>query len=352
MDLNCLRRWLPALLLIAALGGCTRDKTPLHAQGPGTTPQAPLDPFVQNSLLARGVNLGNALDAPNEGEWGVVLEERYFQLIKEAGFTAVRIPIRWSAHAATKAPYLIDGSFLNRVDWAVEQALQQGLAVVINIHHYEEMMSEPAEHRERFLALWRQIADHYRFSPPELFFELLNEPCDKLTPELWNTILAEAVNVVRASNPYRILIIGPGNWNSMDALPLLRLPENERGIIVTVHYYNPFQFTHQGAEWVQGSQAWLGTAWTGTPQQRSAIQLDFVRAKLWAEQQNRPLFVGEFGAYSKADMASRARWTEFVARTAESNGMSWCYWEFCAGFGVYDRNNEDWHYPLLRALVP
>lgn len=352
MDLNCLRRWLPALLLIATLAGCTRDKTPLHAQGPGNIPQAPLDPFVQNSLLARGVNLGNALDAPDEGEWGVVLEERYFQLIKEAGFTAVRIPIRWSTHAATMAPYHIDGTFLSRVDWAVEQALQQGLAVVINIHHYEEMMSEPAEHRERFLALWRQIADHYRSSPQELFFELLNEPCDKLTPGLWNTILAEAVEVVRASNPYRILIIGPGNWNSMDALPLLRLPEKDRGIIVTVHYYNPFQFTHQGAEWVQGSQAWLGTTWAGTPQQRSAIQLDFVRAKLWAEQQNRPLFVGEFGAYNKADMASRARWTEFVARTAESNGMSWCYWEFCAGFGVYNRNSGDWHYPLLRALVP
>jgi endoglucanase len=311
-----------------------------------------LDPFVQNALLARGVNLGNALEAPNEGEWGVVLEERYFQLIKEAGFTAVRIPVRWSAHASNKEPFAIDPTFMERVDWAVGQALQRGLAVVLNIHHYEEMMENPAGHRERFLSLWRQIAQHYRDCPAELFFELLNEPCGSLTAELWDAILPEAIAAVRASDPYRILIIGPGQWNAVGALESLQLPEEERGIIVTFHYYNPFQFTHQGAEWVQGSQAWLGTTWTGTPQQKNAIELELVRAKLWAEQHNRPLFVGEFGAYSKADMNSRALWTSFVARQAEKYGMSWCYWEFCAGFGVYDRNANDWHHPLLRALIP
>jgi endoglucanase len=352
MNAQRLRGYISAFLLIISVWGCTTDKSPLQAQHPDVSPQTPLDPFVQNALLAKGVNLGNALEAPNEGEWGVVLEEGYFQLIKEAGFTAVRIPVRWSAHASTRAPYRIDSAFLQRVDWAVGQALERGLAVVLNIHHYEEMMTEPAKHKERFLALWKQIAEHFQQAPPELFFELLNEPNGNLTPDLWNSILAEAVSVVRASNPYRILIVGPGNWNAIDALQALRLPEEDHGIIVTVHYYNPFQFTHQGAEWVQGSQAWLGTTWTGTPQQRSAIELDFTRAKLWADQQNRPLFVGEFGAYSKADMTSRALWTGFVARTAERNGVSWCYWEFCAGFGVYDRTSHDWVYPLLRALIP
>jgi endoglucanase len=62
--------------------------------------------------------------------------------------------------------------------------------------------------------------------------------------------------------------------------------------------------------------------------------------------------VGEFGAYSKADMQSRALWTEFVARTAEANGMSWHYWEFIAGFGVYNSDANDWNYPLLYALIP
>ncbi|MDZ7337035.1 MAG: glycoside hydrolase family 5 protein [candidate division KSB1 bacterium] len=339
------------LILVSTLA-CTRDKTPLQAEAPFSPPQSALDPFVQNTLLAKGVNLGNALEAPREGDWGVVLEERYFQLIKEAGFTAVRIPTRWSAHAKATAPFTIDKDFFDRVEWAVRQALQRGLAVVLNMHHYEEIMQDPAGHRQRFLAMWDQIARHFRDYPAELFFELLNEPSGNLSPETWNAMLVEGIQVVRSSNPYRILIVGPCNWNAMSALESLRLPEGERGLIVTVHYYNPFQFTHQGAEWVEGSQAWLGTTWSGTPQQKNAIELEFVRAKLWAEQQNRPLFLGEFGAYSKADMNSRALWTAFVARQAEKYGMSWCYWEFCAGFGLYDRNAGNWLYPLLRALIP
>ncbi len=325
------------VILLLCTSACTKDRSPLRIEE-AAAPQTPLDPFAQNALLARGVNLGNALEAPREGEWGVVLEERYFQLIKEAGFTAVRVPTRWSAHAATRAPFTIDKDFFARVEWAVKQALQRDLAVVLNMHHYEEIMQDPQGHWQRFLGMWEQIARHFRDYPAELFFELLNEPCNKLSPETWNTLLVEAIRVVRATNPYRILIVGPANWNAMSALQSLRLPEEERGLIVTVHYYNPFQFTHQGAEWVEGSQAWLGTTWSGTPQQRSAIELDFMRAKLWAEGQKRPLFLGEFGAYSKADMDSRALWTAFVAREAEKQQMSW--------------NAGDWHYPLLRALIP
>ena len=36
------------------------------------TKAAPLPGFM------RGINLGNGLDAPHEGEWGVVLKERHF----------------------------------------------------------------------------------------------------------------------------------------------------------------------------------------------------------------------------------------------------------------------------------
>jgi aryl-phospho-beta-D-glucosidase BglC (GH1 family) len=40
-------------------------------------------------------------------------------VIKEAGFNSVRIPIRWSAHASTAAPYDIETDFFRRVDWAI-----------------------------------------------------------------------------------------------------------------------------------------------------------------------------------------------------------------------------------------
>ena len=44
--------------------------------------QNKVDPFIQNKKIAKTINLGNALDAPNEGEWGVTLEAEYFQIIK------------------------------------------------------------------------------------------------------------------------------------------------------------------------------------------------------------------------------------------------------------------------------
>jgi len=89
------------------------------------------------------VNLGNALDAPNEGDWGVTLSESNFKVAKAAGFDHVRLPVRFSTHAETKAPYTIDETFFKRVDWAIEQAKSQGLAVILDIHHYEEMENDP-----------------------------------------------------------------------------------------------------------------------------------------------------------------------------------------------------------------
>ena len=78
------------------------------------------DPFRRNQRLRRTINLGNALEAPMEGDWGMVIESEYFPTIKAAGFTAVRLPVRWSAHAKKDNPFLIDQSFLDRVKWVVD----------------------------------------------------------------------------------------------------------------------------------------------------------------------------------------------------------------------------------------
>jgi len=323
-----------------------------HADSDENQSRQPLDPFQQNLLLGRGINLGNALEAPAEGAWGVHLEAEYFRLISEAGFNSVRIPIRWSAHAETDSPYTIDGDFLARVDWAIQHSLDTGLAVVINIHHYEEIMSKPEEHKPRFLSLWSQIATHYMDYPDGLIFEILNEPHDVLTAGKWNDFLAEAITLIRETNPYRTLMVGTAEWGGIGALPALQIPEGDHNIIVTFHYYNPFKFTHQGAEWVEGSNAWLGTTWTAKAVQKQAVRGELGQVQEWATQANRPIFMGEFGAYSKADLTSRGLWTDFVAREAEACNMSWAYWEFCAGFGVYNPTTKVWNQTLLKALLP
>lgn len=307
--------------------------------------------FERNYRIGRAVNLGNALEAPNEGEWGVTLQAEYFPLIKNAGFNAVRIPVRFSNHAATDAPYTIDPAFLDRVDWAVNQALDQGLVAIIDMHHYLEIFEKPYDHEARFLALWKQLAEHYQDYLPDVYFELLNEPNGQLTTELWSQFSAEAVQIIRQTNPTRPIIIGPGEWNSATQLDFFT-PPDDTNLIITFHYYSPFHFTHQGAKWVDGSQAWIGTTWSGSSSLRRALRLELEVAADWGKRNNRPIFLGEFGAYSKADMASRALWTDAVARTAEELGISWSYWEFCSGFGVHDPLANQWRDALLNALIP
>jgi endoglucanase len=317
-----------------------------------SSPPKDIAASVMNQTMARGINFGNALEAPNEGDWGVVLQEGYFKLVKDAGFSCVRIPICWTCHARIDSPYTIDRSFFNRIDWAVNQAFSNGLVAIINMHNYDEIFSQPDAHRERFLAIWRQISDHYKFYKADLLFEFLNEPHDALTASIWNELILQTLQVVREKNPTRNVVIGPVDWNNVGSLSTLKLPESDQHIIVTFHYYNPFQFTHQGAEWVDGSDAWLGTSWKATRSETLAVIADFSKANQYATTYQRPIFMGEFGSYSKANEYSRVRWTKYVARKAEEFGFGWAYWEFGAGFGVYDRDNQVWREDLLEALIP
>ena len=324
------------------------------------TPSMPPEPtsqpfpeaFAAARALGRGINLGNALEAPSEGEWGVVIREEYFDLIRQAGFNSVRIPVRWNAHAAESSPYTIDPAFFARVDQVTNWALKRDLVVIIDFHHYLELIADPQGHRERYLALWKQIAEHYQDYPSTVLFELLNEPDDTIGASGWNDIATQALTVIRASNPERNVVIGGVNWNSYDQLQSLALPENDRHLIATFHYYLPFQFTHQGADWAEGSEAWLGTSWDATEAEKAAVTANFDEVAAWAKTNNRPVLLGEFGAYSRAELDSRARWTAFVAREAEKRGFAWAYWEFCAGFGVYDPLTKRWREPLLKALIP
>ena len=223
-----------------------------------------------NQLLGRGVNMGNALDAPSEGEWGFTLEEKYFQAAKDAGFNSVRIPVRWSAHALTEPPYTIDPNFMKRVDWAVNCALSRNMPVMLNVHHYLELFSDPPGHKERFLAIWEQIAEHYKDYPEMLILEPLNEPQGKLSVTEWNSLLKQAIAVIRKSNPDRIIVAGSAWPIRSETFKSLEIPKDDRNIIVSIHCYDPLEFTHQGAPWVtdRDSNAWMGTKWTGTDAKR------------------------------------------------------------------------------------
>ena len=308
------------------------------------------DAFSQNKRLGRGVNIIGYDPIWKSRESGRFRED-HFRIIKEGGFSSVRVNIHPFRYMDQNNNYRLPQSWFDLLDWVLEKALANNLMVILDFHEYTAMADKPETKKEIFLSFWRQVAPRYKDMPSNVLFEILNEPNGQLTPELWNNFLAEALAIIRESNPTRTVVIGPGFWNQIPHLEELRLPENDRNIIVTIHYYSPGKFTHQGAPWSKGSEANLGTTW-GTEEEKATVRTDFQKAKDWSLAHKRPILLGEFGAYERAPMDSRILYTSHVARTAEAFDFSWTYWQFDSDFIVYDIDKNTWVKPIYDALIP
>lgn len=297
--------------------------------------------------------MGNMFEAPTETEWGNPFKDDYFERIAQLGFNHVRIPIRWdvAARASQTEPYTINPVFLERIKYVVDKAYASKLYVVINMHHHEDLITNPEKTKPRFISQWEQIATFFKDYDQKLLFEVMNEPNTNLTPDLWNTYFADALKSIRKTNPTRAVLMGTANYGGLSGVPSLKIPD-DKNIILTVHYYNPFNFTHQGAEWIgSDAQNWLGTVWEDLALERNQVISEFDYLNTLAKQKNIPVHVGEFGAYSKADIESRTKWTTFLARWFEEQGFSWAYWEFSAGFGIYNPATQQYNTKLVDALL-
>ncbi len=371
---NTVREQLRAGLLAATLlvGGACVGGCAIKVIGPPAIPDINTYPPLANdappgasasavataAAIGRGVNFGNMLEAPTEGAWGLTVTDDFIDKASAAGFASVRLPVRWSNHASVEAPFTIDAAFMTRVGSVVDKLLAKGFVVVLNMHHYRQLDGDRRDGGEvavadaavdvRFVMLWEQVATHFKGRGARLVFELYNEPHSRLNGEVWNVLAARALGVVRKTNPGRVVVIGPTKWNSASDLRLLKMP-NDANLIATVHNYAPFTFTHQGAEWISPVLPVGVTCCSTSQQAEMTAPLDV--AKAWSAAKRYPVFVGEFGAYNKADDASRIDFNRKMRDAMEARGMSWTYWEFAAGFGVYDPVKLSFRQALLDSLL-
>jgi endoglucanase len=285
-------------------------------------------------MTGRGINLGGAFDR-RDGRRGWEVRGEHLDAIAAAGFSHVRLPVRWAETPLEPVAAVIGAA------WA------RGLAVVVTNHHDDETMADPAGARGRLTELWEQLATHFLDARGSLAFELLNEP--RISVEAWNELLPPLVGAVRSIDAERPLVVGGVDMSSVGGLRGLELPDDEH-LVATIHYYEPFAFTHQGADWEPGSEAWLGTRW-GSDADRAAVTGDLEAAVAWAAGYGVPLYAGEFGALATADRESRVRWTRWVREQLDSLAIPWAYWDFATDFGAYDLERGAWREHLLGALI-
>ncbi len=366
------RFWVAAMLACEPGGACVFAALPTNelSQPPestdstrmaqpvvdGTTP-ASARAWATVAAMARGINFGNMLDAPMEGDWALRIEDEFIDLVGKEGFTtAVRLPVRWSNHASVDAQATIDAAFFARVEAVVTELLARGVTVVIDMHHYRQLDGDaldPGEARvadavvqDRFVSMWRQIAERFSAYDARLVFELYNEPHGALEAD-WNALIARTMPEVRRSNADRIVVLGPVKWNSARELPRLRVPD-DANLVLTIHDYEPFKFTHQGAEWVSPRLP-TGIDCCDPDQLRRMIEpLDIARAE--SRRRRMPVFVGEFGAYSRAALAPRLRYLRLMRDAMAERELPWFYWELAGGFGLYDPQTHQFRDSLKDAL--
>jgi aryl-phospho-beta-D-glucosidase BglC (GH1 family) len=294
-----------------------------------------------------------------------VIDDADIALMAKLGFDNVRLSI--DAVPLEQYPRSKDGlntEFVDRLDHAVDTMLANGLAVQIDVHpesSYKTQVRTTTEGVDRFVMLWRKLAAHYaNRDPDKVFFEIMNEP-EVNDPYRWAGIQGRAAEAIRESAPRNTIIATGPNYSSIADLltqPLL----SDGNVIYNFHFYEPHEFTHQGAGW--GAAWWIYTHDIPYPADETSMQqslkevpdaatryalehywldhwdahrirLQIDAAAAWAKQHNVPLICNEFGAYRRVtDPKSRMAWIHDVRTALEADGIGWTMWDYRGGFGV------------------
>lgn len=290
--------------------------------------------------------MGNQLELQTEGSGGRRIRQADFAMIKAGGFSTVRLPARFSAHASNRAPYTIDSSFMERVRQVTQWATDAGLNVIIDMHHYDEIQTDPVGQKDRFVAMWAQIAETFFNAPGSVWFELLNEPHIALTNATLPDIYVPALAAIRRTNIARPVIIGGGGTSHIDSLRDMPMPDDPY-VVPTFHYYEPFAFTHQGAEYITPTPP-LGATF-GSAADYARLDSDLQTVRDYMARTGRVPFVGEYGAIHYASVSQRAIYYGAVSHAFASIGIQSCAWSFTNTFHL--SNDSGWILEITNAIA-
>jgi aryl-phospho-beta-D-glucosidase BglC (GH1 family) len=341
------------------------------AQSPSTTGARAIA-FRRAATLTRGINASGWF-----GGWGDYKPERTstwitpddLKLMRSLGFTYVRIGVDPAYFGYGRADGPGKDALWKRLDDAVDLALNNGLIVDLCVFPRDDYKQQLANDRgaTQFLFLWEALAHHFASRDPDhILFELMNES-EVQDPFRWIGIESSVVSAIRRIDTTHTILASGAHYDSLDDL-LVTQPLADENVIYTFHFYEPYQFTHQGATW--GSPEWLyyknipfpatvdqlDSTLKSIPSDIARYQLflyasgnwnaDTVRQRIafaagWGREHNVPILCNEFGAFrDTAPPDSRARYIEAVRSALEANHIGWAMWDWGGNFGLVTRPDK------------
>ena len=344
----------------------------------------PADLAARFKRLRRGINLSHWFSqASNYSKTHLDTHTtaQDIALIKSMGFDHVRFPIE-PAPLMDSSPSILNPSYLQYVDTALDMLLASGLAVVVDIHPSDEFkigMLRDDRNIETFAQFWRAFAAHLSKRDPErLFLEVVNEPMVE-DGDRWHGIQAKLIASIRASAPRHTIIASGHRWSGLPEMLFLK-PYADANIIYNFHFYEPFAFTHQGATWagphlpfyknvpypssplavkslldtIEDEPARYNLLRYGEDNWNAArIDRELSAAAAWAAKHRVYITCNEFGAFRRfAKPADRVAWLHDMRVALEKHNIGWTMWDYAGGFAVVDKaNGQAQRLPdLLKAL--
>jgi len=288
-------------------------------------------------------------------------------LIKAMGFDHVRFTLNCEPMFNKGQADRIPADYLAMADGAVKMILDQGLAVIIDIHpesDFKQKLVADDSFVEQLADFWRALARHYSaLDADRVFFEILNEP-EFRDRYRWAGVQARMARAIREGAPNHTIIAAGANWSSLNEL-LFMEPLRDGNVIYNFHFYDPHIFTHQGATWTTNYQHYLASVpYPSTPENvRAAVgqvpdavnqqqvfqygldqwngaRIDALvaEAAVWGQRWKVPVTCNEFGVYRETAKAEdRAGWIHDVRTALEKYGIGWTMWDYAGGFSVVVR---------------